>query len=112
MKNLIFGILVTGTLNTILGKYQDMTCVSNCDTSNPKYFEQPLIQTIFMFVGEALLFLFVRNETNEYQEISNNENQDCEQVKVMSGRYNFWFLLPAIMDLTSATLINIGFLFN
>ncbi|RAL09937.1 putative nucleotide-sugar transporter [Aspergillus homomorphus CBS 101889] len=52
---LVTMMLVTGVCNTILNKYQDMQCVRNCDSPDPKYrhtFEQPVIQTVQMFIGE------------------------------------------------------------
>ncbi|KAJ5246500.1 Nucleotide-sugar transporter [Penicillium chermesinum] len=52
---LVTMMLVTGVCNTLLNKYQDMQCVWNCDSPEPQYrklFEQPVIQTITMFVGE------------------------------------------------------------
>ncbi|KAJ5084505.1 hypothetical protein NUU61_009084 [Penicillium alfredii] len=52
---LVTMMLVTGVCNTILNKYQDMQCVRNCDSpdrSQWKLFEQPVIQTAQMFVGE------------------------------------------------------------
>ncbi|CAL5867427.1 uncharacterized protein PFLUO_LOCUS1646 [Penicillium psychrofluorescens] len=52
---LVTMMLVTGVCNTILNKYQDMQCVRNCDSSDPKewkLFEQPVIQTVQMFIGE------------------------------------------------------------
>ncbi|EED20003.1 nucleotide-sugar transporter, putative [Talaromyces stipitatus ATCC 10500] len=59
---LVTMMLVTGVCNTILNKYQDMQCVRNCDSLNPadhKLFEQPVIQTAQMFVGELGCFLVV-----------------------------------------------------
>ncbi|OKL60312.1 hypothetical protein UA08_04132 [Talaromyces atroroseus] len=59
---LVTMMLVTGVCNTILNKYQDMQCVRNCDSPNPsdrKLFEQPVIQTTQMFVGEMGCFLVV-----------------------------------------------------
>lgn len=41
-------MLLTGCANTLLTKYQDMQCVRNCDSDDPKVremFEQPVIQT-------------------------------------------------------------------
>jgi drug/metabolite transporter (DMT)-like permease len=41
---------------------QDMQCVANCDDPNPakhKHFEQPVIQTLQMFVGESGCWLVV-----------------------------------------------------
>ncbi|KAJ5587055.1 uncharacterized protein N7459_002820 [Penicillium hispanicum] len=59
---LVTMMLVTGVCNTILNKFQDMQCVRNCDSPNPKErqtFEQPVIQTAHdtwksaqMFIGE------------------------------------------------------------
>ncbi|KAJ5106677.1 hypothetical protein N7456_003352 [Penicillium angulare] len=52
---LVTMMLVTGVCNTILNKFQDMQCVRNCDSPDPKehkLFEQPVIQTAQMFVGE------------------------------------------------------------
>ncbi|KAJ5130845.1 uncharacterized protein N7515_006884 [Penicillium bovifimosum] len=52
---LVTMMLVTGVCNTILNKYQDMQCVRNCDSpdsSQRKLFEQPVIQTATMFLGE------------------------------------------------------------
>ncbi|KAI1816017.1 hypothetical protein GGS20DRAFT_279156 [Poronia punctata] len=49
-------MLLTGVCNTLLTKYQDNQCVRNCDDPNPAKhirFEQPVLQTAQMFVGEA-----------------------------------------------------------
>ncbi|PTU17074.1 hypothetical protein P175DRAFT_0487981 [Aspergillus ochraceoroseus IBT 24754] len=59
---LVTMMLVTGVCNTLLNKYQDMQCVRNCDSPNPKdhrHFEQPVIQTIQMFIGEMGCWLVV-----------------------------------------------------
>ncbi|KXL44134.1 MAG: hypothetical protein FE78DRAFT_81164 [Acidomyces sp. 'richmondensis'] len=52
-------MLLTGVCNTLLTKYQDMQCVADCNTSRPKTFEQPVIQTLQMFVGESGCWLVV-----------------------------------------------------
>ncbi|EXJ81498.1 hypothetical protein A1O3_07791 [Capronia epimyces CBS 606.96] len=52
---LVAMMLLTGCANTILTKYQDQQCVRNCDDKNIKNrqtFEQPVIQTVQMFIGE------------------------------------------------------------
>ncbi|KNG83232.1 putative nucleotide-sugar transporter [Aspergillus nomiae NRRL 13137] len=59
---LVTMMLVTGVCNTILNKYQDMQCVRNCDSQDPSdrhLFEQPVIQTIQMFIGEMGCWLVV-----------------------------------------------------
>ena len=47
-------MLVSGTFNTILTKLQDQTCVYNCSApeAEQEKFEQPLWQTLNMFIGE------------------------------------------------------------
>ncbi|KAJ1972745.1 hypothetical protein H4R35_004503 [Dimargaris xerosporica] len=57
---LVAGMLLTGTLNTLLTKLQDMVCVENCHDPDParrKLFEQPTWQTLNMFMGETLCLL-------------------------------------------------------
>src|SRR5438552_3737799 len=58
-KFLVTGMLVSGVCNTILVKFQDMQCVENCDqdAKDRKYFEQPVWQTLNMFIGETLCFI-------------------------------------------------------
>ncbi|KAG0256624.1 hypothetical protein BGZ95_005446 [Linnemannia exigua] len=54
---LVIGMLVAGTANTVITKYQDMACVKNCDNPDTKtheHFEQPIWQTLNMFMGETL----------------------------------------------------------
>ncbi|KAJ1988000.1 hypothetical protein H4R33_002608 [Dimargaris cristalligena] len=62
---LVSGMLVTGTLNTLLTKLQDMECVGNCEDPDPsrrQLFEQPTWQTLNMFAGETLcLIVFYLN---------------------------------------------------
>ncbi|KAJ2214315.1 hypothetical protein EV179_003095 [Coemansia sp. RSA 487] len=68
------GMLLTGTLNTLLTKLQDKQCVGNCtdpDASKREYFEQPVWQTLNMFYGEMLclacfyLFSMLRCRCND-----------------------------------------------
>ncbi|CBY00708.1 similar to integral membrane protein [Plenodomus lingam JN3] len=59
---LVAMMLLTGVCNTLLTKYQDMQCIKNCDAPSPKYrehFEQPVLQTLQMFVGEMGCWLVI-----------------------------------------------------
>jgi hypothetical protein len=59
---LVAMMLVTGVANTLLTKYQDKQCVQYCDDpdrAKRKYFEQPVLQTAQMFVGEMGCWLVV-----------------------------------------------------
>lgn len=49
---LILGVLIAGSLNTILTKIQDSVCIKDCETDNPIYFQQPILQTLIMFLAE------------------------------------------------------------
>lgn len=53
-------MLLTGAANTLLTKVQDFQCVRNCDGHGKKAtFEQPVIQTVQMFIGEMGCWLVV-----------------------------------------------------
>ncbi|TYJ56468.1 hypothetical protein B9479_002871 [Cryptococcus floricola] len=52
VSTLVAGMFLTGCANSLLSKYQDMECVEQCDTSTPIAFEQPVWQTLNMFIGE------------------------------------------------------------
>ncbi|KAI0086329.1 hypothetical protein BDY19DRAFT_960848 [Irpex rosettiformis] len=57
---LIAGMLITGSSNSLWTKWQDMQCVENCDDPNPRrhvLYEQPVWQTLQMFIGEMFCFL-------------------------------------------------------
>ncbi|KAF2875448.1 integral membrane protein [Massariosphaeria phaeospora] len=59
---LVAMMLVTGVCNTLLTKYQDMQCIENCESPSRKYrkhFEQPVLQTLQMFIGEMGCWLVV-----------------------------------------------------
>ncbi|KAL2181545.1 uncharacterized protein P884DRAFT_234340 [Thermothelomyces heterothallicus CBS 202.75] len=94
---LVAMMLFTGVCNTLLTKYQDNQCVRDCDNPDPKkrqHFEQPVIQTLQMFVGEMGCWLvvglislyrrYVRGATSpssaSYQPIAtvDNENNDAD----------------------------------
>lgn len=56
---IIVGMLITGTANTLLNKWQDMICVKNCDEADDKkvHYGQPVWQTYTMFLGEFLCMI-------------------------------------------------------
>lgn len=58
LQRLVCGTIITGSLNSIFTKLQDMQCVENCsDPLKAEYFSQPVLQTIQMFIGEMLCWL-------------------------------------------------------
>ncbi|ORX46502.1 hypothetical protein DM01DRAFT_1368500 [Hesseltinella vesiculosa] len=115
---LAIGMLISGVCNTILNKYQDMQCVGNCDDpdpSNRKYFEQPVWQTLNMFVGEMLVwFVYIYQKwqaaRSSYQVVPDS-NKD-EELPPITGIKCLLFWVPTLCDLTGTTLMNVGLLFT
>ncbi|KAF2114503.1 integral membrane protein [Lophiotrema nucula] len=70
---LVAMMLLTGVCNTLLTKYQDMQCIAYCtpNTSGkkPKHFEQPVLQTLQMFIGEMGCWLVI-GAFNLYQRVA------------------------------------------
>ncbi|KAL6864374.1 hypothetical protein J3F83DRAFT_743555 [Trichoderma novae-zelandiae] len=133
---LVAMMLLTGVCNTLVTKYQDKQCVRNCEDEDPArraYFNQPVLQTAQMFVGEMGCWLVVgvaaayrrlasRRSPAErgYQAINSSrtdDEYDDEDDTLDDGRpsvlrgYRILLLaLPAICDICGTTLMNIGLL--
>jgi len=72
--------------------HKDMQCVADCDTKHPKNFEQPVLQTLQMFIGESGCWLvvfasflfkrFVRSsediDETEYTPVARRDSSDVE----------------------------------
>lgn len=103
---IVAGMISTGTINTLLNKFQDLQCVANCSTE-PLFFAQPLLQTLTMFVGEIIcLFIYFAfsKKPSEYVPVDSSNKPDLE------GSLQILFLLPTLCDLTATTLMNVGLL--
>lgn len=126
-------MLLTGVCNTLVTKYQDKQCVRNCEDENPArhvFFNQPVLQTAQMFVGEMGCWLVVgvaaayrrlvskRSPAERgYQAINSNrtdgdddETLEDDQPSVLRGYRILLLALPAICDICGTTLMNIGLL--
>jgi drug/metabolite transporter (DMT)-like permease len=130
-------MLLTGVCNTLLTKYQDNQCVRGCESPFPskrKTFEQPVLQTAQMFVGEmgcwlvvGLLALhqrlFVRPSPLDrgYEAVDTEDTEDTvndeesHEVRlgkpsVLKGWRVILLALPAICDICGTTLMNAGLL--
>ncbi|SAM06130.1 hypothetical protein [Absidia glauca] len=107
---LVVGMLVSGVCNTILNKFQDMQCVSNCEDPDPtkrRYFEQPVWQTLNMFVGET--FVWVVYFYQKWQQRRFTVVKDDEPaLPPLKGAKSFLFWIPTMCDLTATTLMNVG----
>ncbi|XP_044718036.1 nucleotide-sugar transporter domain-containing protein [Hirsutella rhossiliensis] len=129
-------MLLTGVCNTLLTKYQDNQCVRHCgpdDVERPVLFEQPVLQTAQMFVGEMGCWLVVgllslyRRLTSRlspagrgYQTVNTADGADghvdgcpkpdADGPSVLRGLRVMLLALPAICDICGTTLMNAGLL--
>ncbi|KAH9484048.1 Solute carrier family 35 member F6 [Psilocybe cubensis] len=120
---LLVGMLLTGSSNSIWSKYQDMQCVENCSDPNPAnhvLYEQPVWQTLQMFIGEMLCFLpviYTWLNTRRQSSVQLEDDSDHDPLnKLASQPLQGWKVLllwiPAACDLTGTTLMNVGLLYT
>ncbi|KAH7001802.1 hypothetical protein EDB80DRAFT_719167 [Ilyonectria destructans] len=138
---LVAMMLLTGVCNTLLTKYQDNQCVRNCGPddkpSDRVFFEQPVLQTAQMFIGEmgcwlvvGLMALWRRVSSSGtpteqgYEAVNTNETsdptaeEDNDRTKLLrspkgsllKGYRVLLLALPAICDICGTTLMNAGLL--
>ncbi|KAJ1300512.1 hypothetical protein OPQ81_005325 [Rhizoctonia solani] len=117
---LVTGMLITGCANSLLTKWQDNMCVANCDPGDklpPRYFEQPVWQTLNMFIGEMLCFLpiiYVKlSQPKKVQPLLIEEDDREDEAHKgsavpLTGWKVCWLWLPALCDLTATTLMGVG----
>ncbi|KAI0049709.1 hypothetical protein FA95DRAFT_1604175 [Auriscalpium vulgare] len=127
---LIAGMIFTGSSNSLWSKYQDMQCVENCTDPDPSHhvlYEQPVWQTLQMFLGEMLCFLPVlytviasrRSAPLALPSDADDEPSDTLAdpsaklpLQKLSGARILLLWLPALCDCTATTLMNIGLLYT
>ena len=118
-------MLISGCANSLLNKFQDKQCVSNCSAppSEQHMFEQPVFQTVQMFIAELLVVLVVllnrwqarRSQNLEGYQVISGDDED-EQVargprpQKLSGKKILLLAIPATCDICGTTLMNIGLL--
>jgi hypothetical protein len=54
LYGLMFGMLITGTINTVFLKMQNLSKYYNSDKDKKMYFNHAFFQTFCMFIGEFL----------------------------------------------------------
>ncbi|MCJ1478342.1 hypothetical protein MMC13_007020 [Lambiella insularis] len=127
-------MLLTGVCNTLLTKYQDLQCVRNCDARDPKQrhnFEQPVVQTAQMFIGEMGCWLVVAgfaivnrfiSRSRGYRPLASEREADenpilkplvaKEEDRIpLQGSKILLLALPSCCDITGTTLMNVGLLY-
>ncbi|KAH7924564.1 hypothetical protein BV22DRAFT_1195813 [Leucogyrophana mollusca] len=125
---LLGGMILTGSSNSLWSKWQDMQCVENCSDPNPQnhvLYEQPVWQTLQMFLGEMLCFLPViytwlrsRRQAapvflpSDVDEDSHGTGKLAESSQELRGWNVLLLWFPAVCDLTGTTLMNVGLLYT
>ncbi|KAK7015012.1 solute carrier family 35 member F6 [Favolaschia claudopus] len=116
---LLAGMILTGSSNSLWSKWQDMQCVEDCDTNHPVLYEQPVWQTLQMFLGEMLCFLPViytwlksRRQSPVRLDDSVVPNKIEPEPEQLSGWKILLLWIPAACDLTGTTLMNVGLLYT
>ncbi|KAI9310753.1 hypothetical protein BX666DRAFT_2032683 [Dichotomocladium elegans] len=127
---IVAGMLMSGVCNTILNKYQDMQCVEHCDDPDPtkrRYFEQPVWQTVNMFIGEAAVWVIYALQVLErrrqrlqsaYEEIPPSAVDHLDAIvkhphrEALTGRKSFLLWIPTLCDMTATTVMSVGLLFT
>ncbi|KAF8921459.1 hypothetical protein CPB85DRAFT_1428442 [Mucidula mucida] len=120
IPTLLAGMIITGSSNSLWSKWQDMQCVENCnseDESQRVLYEQPVWQTLQMFVGEMLCFLPVlytwisaRRSSPVY--LAEDSQLLAHKDLTLSGFKVMLLWIPAACDLTGTTMMNIGLLYT
>ncbi|KAJ3109304.1 hypothetical protein HDU97_007798 [Phlyctochytrium planicorne] len=131
-------------MNTILNKLQNLQCVENCDSTDPekiRRYEQPVWQTILMFIGETMCLLVFyassrRQETadphvgvhpedesaapippasivavDETSPLSPAVEEEAPKKVPLEGWAVVLFWLPTLCDMIATTLMSIGLLY-
>ncbi|KAF8559623.1 hypothetical protein OG21DRAFT_1430574 [Imleria badia] len=124
---LLAGMIITGSSNSLWSKWQDMQCVENCGDPDPRnhvLYEQPVWQTLQMFLGEMLCFLPVlytwlstrRNPVPVFLPSEPDQDEQLQAKLTPPQELRGWKLLllwfPAACDLTGTTLMNVGLLYT
>ncbi|GMK53795.1 hypothetical protein CspeluHIS016_0103810 [Cutaneotrichosporon spelunceum] len=133
VSTLVAGMFLTGCANSLLTKYQDMQCVENCDNPATRvHFEQPVYQTLNMFIGEFLCVIpllwnwfttarkgrasyldrLLKRQQVSYGAIQQEEEEEEEEEDMnhvpMRGWAVCWMWFPAFFDICGTTLMNVG----
>lgn len=130
---LILGVLTAGSLNTILTKIQDSVCVQDCDTTSPIYFQQPILQTLIMFLAEIMCWfswyihkLCFKQTTVQYRSLNQfidihttDTDTDTESESEIESEQEdssckfpeLLLILPTLCDCMSTTLMNLGLIY-
>ncbi|SCV01929.1 LAME_0G19438g1_1 [Lachancea meyersii CBS 8951] len=101
---LCVGLIVTGGINSLFTKYQDNQCVRDCKGNSPVFFNQPVLQTLQMFIGEMAVLAVFWSRQRGAAPIS----ETIGSKPVVKGKQHFLLAMPAICDIIASTLLNLA----
>jgi len=109
------GMLLAGTINTLLTKYADLQVVGHDpDSGAPILFSHPAFQTALMFGGELmcllpwLFFRARRRAAKRRRDPSYAPGLDAAGRRALGARRAAAFALPALCDAAASTAMNAG----
>lgn len=115
----VVGTIISGSCNSILTKLQDMQCVFKCGTPQAEYFDQPVVQTLQMFLGEMLCWipLWVLRYMAPSGVKLDEEDETVDETRPVKKDIRTWkestiLALPALCDVLATTMMNIGLLYT
>lgn len=108
-------MLLTGSVNTIATKFQDITVIGHTSDGKDITFKHPAVQSAFMFLGETLcfipyFFLRWRKQRRKIAQLgppvvssTSRSNKRARRLRITAA-----FALPALCDAAATTLLNVG----
>uniref|UniRef100_A0A0G4FU82 EamA domain-containing protein n=1 Tax=Chromera velia CCMP2878 TaxID=1169474 RepID=A0A0G4FU82_9ALVE len=126
-------MLISGAANTLLTKLQNSECVADCDGEKPVLYEQPIWQTLVMFIGEFACLLvysaaFWADKRRAARESLNGvtstggfvgeallgrsgqaDTDSVDSRSPLHGTSNLLLWIPAACDMTATVLMMAGF---
>ncbi|ODV91169.1 hypothetical protein CANCADRAFT_25969 [Tortispora caseinolytica NRRL Y-17796] len=124
---LVLGMLLTGSSNSLLTKFQDMICVGNCDNPDPakhEHFAQPALQSLQMFLAEAFCWFYVAlglmyvrakygvlPQDRESTPLSEELPAPSTKTRISHRKMLIYLAITALCDATGTTLMQTGLLF-
>jgi drug/metabolite transporter (DMT)-like permease len=104
---LALSLIVTGCLNSIFTKYQD-----NQYVTPTRKFEQPVLQTLQMFIGESCAFLFYfANRRSRAAAASSLLSHDALKPALPRSKV-IMLAIPSICDILGTTMMNLGLVYS
>lgn len=107
-------MLLTGTINTIAVKYQDMTIVGYLPDGNPVHFQHPAVQSACMFFGELLCLVPYAYLRWRKRSLRIKAGAAGRPLVAKAFKFNrmLAFAIPALCDACATTLLNIGLFYT